>query len=249
MENKNNGNILCGKNALRDKNGKRQGFTMSDNATREQLRKIGLTEYLVYDFLLEKAGSNFYVTVDKIVEAYNGKLSADQVKRALRVLEKEGFISKRKIGYNGKVPLWEYTVYEVCTKLQAAEQPAPTPSTQAGTLSPARQIDMSDFSADELAQLAAGAATAHIAPAQKAPAPIPSPPITPTVKEHIKELCKQNNLFAPWLQEKIQACCEKWQQEHNECVNDSAAVQFIDQLTQDELQPVATVYERALRCS
>lgn len=249
MENKNNGNVPLDKNAPRDKNGKRQGkFTQSDNATRERLRKIGITEYLVYDFLLEKAGSTFYVTVDKIVEAYNGKLSADQVKRALRVLEKEGFISKRKIGYNGKTPSWEYTVYEVCTKLQAAAQPAPATSTQADSFAPS-QIDMSDFSPAELKQAAAGAATANITPVQKAPAPIPSPPITPTVKEHIKELCMQNKLFAPWLQEKIQACCEKWQQEHNECVNDSAAVQFIDQLTQDELQPVATVYERAMRCS
>lgn len=244
----NNGNIKLNKNAPRDKNGKRQGFTMSDNATREQLRKIGLTDYLVYDFLLEKAGSNFRVTVDKIVEAYNGKLSADQVKRALRVLEKDGFISKRKIGYNGKTPSWEYTVYEVCTKLQAAAQPAPATSTQADSLAPS-QIDMSDFSPAELKQAAAGAATANITPVQKAPAPIPSSPITPTVKEHIKELCVQNNLFAPWLQEKIQGCCAKWQAERNEYANDSMIVLFIDQLAQNELQSVATVYERALRCS
>lgn len=186
MENKNNGSILRGKNAPRDKNGKLHGgFTISCNATREQLRKIGLTEYLVYDFLLEKAGSNFRVTIDKIVEAYNGKLSKDQVKRALRVLEKKGFISKRKIGYKGKSPLWEYTVYEVCTNLQATELPAPTTRTQAATLPPAPAIDTSDFTTAEIVQ-AAGAATANTAPAQKAPAPIPSPPITAAAKQHIK---------------------------------------------------------------
>ena len=246
MENKNNGNILRGKNAQRDKNGKRQGFTMSDNATRERLRKIGITEYLVYDFLLEKAGSNFYVTIDKIVEAYNGKLSYDQVKTALRVLEKEGFISKRKIGYNGKTPSWEYTVYEVCTKLQAAEPPAPKTRTQADSFAPGK-MDMSDFSPAELKQATAGAATPHIAPAQKAPAPIPSPPITQAAKQHIKELCYQNNLYSPWLQDKIQGCCSMWQTERNEYASDSVIVRFINQLTHDELQPVATVYERAMR--
>lgn len=255
MENKNNGNIKLNKNAPRDKNGKRQGnFSQHDHAENDIARSIDFETLGVYAFLLNNAGGNFKCTAQNLVAVSRGsKLKDSKANRILNKLVNAGWLERIKIGQDGKCPVYEYHVNEISTKLQAAEQPAPTTSTQAGTLSPAQQIDMSDFSEDELAQIPAGAATAHIAPAQKAPAPIPSPPITPTVKQNGDEykqrvfsICQSNGAFSKTAKEKVLECCRMWYSGQRKYADDNLIGKFASRFSEDSGQSVATVYRQVV---
>lgn len=245
MENNNNGNIKLNKSAPRDKNGKRRGgFSQHDHLENDIARTMDFETLGIYAFLLNNAGGNFRCTAKNLIAVSPGsKLNDSKASRILNKLINAGWLERIKVGQNGKCPVYEYRVCEVSTKLQAAKQPAPTTRTQAGTLSPAPAIDTSDFSVDEIE---VAAASDNYQDAEKAPAPIPSPPITETVKQHIENLCIKNGLYAPWLTDKVQACCIMWQKEHNEYANDSLIIRFIDQLSQGEGQNAATVYRQCV---
>lgn len=251
----NNGNIKLNKNAPRDKNGKRQGkFSQHDHAENDIARTMDFKTLGIYAFLLNNAGGNFKCTAQNLVAVSRGsKLKDSKANRILNKLVNAGWLERIKIGQDGKCPVYEYRVNEISTKLQAAEQPAPTTSTQAATLSPAQQIDMSDFSADELSQLAAGAATAHITPAQKAPAPIPSPPITPTVKQNGDEykqrvffICKSNGAFSQTAKEKVIECCRKYYTETKQFADDDLIARFANRFSENSEQSAATVYRQVV---
>lgn len=263
-DNASGGNITLVKNAPRDKNGKRIGrFSQHDHLENSIARKMDFETLGIYSFLLNNAGGNFRCTVKNIIAVSPAsELNESKVHRILNKLIRAGWLEKVKIGYDGQHPVYEYHIYEVSPKLQAAEQPAPTTSTQAATFPPA--IDTSDFSPAEIEQA--------ISTTAKAPARIASPSLFITAdtaeentskpeaqsakvskkqsgdeyKQHVFNICQSKGAFSQTAKDKVIKCCRKYYTETKQFADDDLIAQFANRFSENSGQAVATVYKQVV---
>ena len=238
------GNISLVQNAARDKSGKRKGsFSQVDHSINAIAGNIGLDAYGIYHFLLSNAGGNFWYSSTTLTGVFKkDRISKNRICKAINALIAAGLLEKEKIGQDGKRPLYNYRVYEVSTKQHPAtahvtDTPKQELSENPQHLMPSPpaidlsipQLDMSEFSADEIEQAATS-------PAQKGE----------QYMQHILNICQNNGVFSKVAKDKVIECCRIWYSNKRKYADDNLIAKFADTFSADSTQNPETVYSQVV---